>query len=349
MAHIPRLSPADRADLSRRHKLVTDRVMAAEEIGRTILREPIEQATQQLIVRLASESTDPRAIKRTLYRSVNAISNSLAHSAAEAVARSRQHARDLANDQASSDLAGFVQQARAASFDATAPTTSRITSTTSELDAAIANQAGLSIAHKWSSQVLGTYVSWKRSGGGVDLLARGISAAAGTAALESGTGVGSLVETQAITQAVDAYADQHAQTWRDLALLIPGTLYETGGGEDSAGFPVQTVGWGGGLFDVWSAILDRNTCSRCAELDGESVPVGQDWGADGRPPRHLRCRCISVPVWVESAAQLPANDVDFSELQGDFRDHMRSALVDVDQEQAAGHVRRALSGFGALF
>jgi len=339
MARSPRLSAADRADLAARHRAVTARVLASEDIARTVLREPVEQATQQLIVRLASESPDPRAIKRTLYRSVNSISGSLAHSAAMAVERARGHARELANGQAQGDLSGFVQQAQAAGFDAVAPTLTGIV-TTSEVDAAIAHQAGLSIAHRWSSQVLGTYVSWKRGGGGVDLLARGIGSAAGSDALESGTGVGALVETQAITQSIDAYADQHALVWRDLATVIPGTIYEAGPG--GMGAP-PAGGWGGGLFDVWSAMMDRNTCQRCAALDGESVPIGQDWPGVGRMPLHPRCLCAPVCVWVydAAAAQLPAGDL--SELQDDIRGHMRASDFAVDQEQAAEHVRRALS------
>lgn len=346
MVRSPRLSHADRADLAARHQAVTARVMAAEDIARTVLREPVERATQQLIVRLASESPDPRAIKRTLYRSVHVLSSDLADSAAQAVATARMHARDLAGGQVESDLAGFVLQARAAGFEAVAPTL-RVLSVTGELDAAIANQAGLAIAHRWSSQVLGTYVSWKRSGDGVDGLARGLGQAAGLPALESGTGVGALVETQAITQSVDAYADQHALVWHEAAGSIPGTtIYETGGGGATGG----ALGWGGGLFDIWSAMMDRNTCARCAALDGESVPVGQDWPGAGRMPLHPNCACTPVAVWVYDAAsaQLSAGEMDLNELQGDLRDHMRATAFDVDREQAAEHVRRALSGFGGL-
>ncbi len=43
----------------------------------------------------------------------------------------------------------------------------------------------------------------------------------------------------------------------------------------------------------WDATLDSRTCLLCAELDGQLIGVGvrQD-----RPPRHLRCRCVLIPV-----------------------------------------------------
>jgi len=289
MARSPRLSSADRADLAARHRAVTARVLASEDIARTVLRDPVEQATQQLIVRLASESPDPRAIKRTLYRSVNSISGSLAHSAAMAVERARGHARELANGQAQDDLSGFVQQAQAAGFDAVAPTLTGIV-TTSEVDAAIAHQAGLSIAHRWSSQVLGTYVSWKRGGGGVDLLARGIGSAAGSDALESGTGVGALVEAQAITQSIDAYADQHALVWRDLATVIPGTIYEAGPG--GSGPPPGADGAAGcSMFGRQSSIGTRARGARSST--GRACRLGRT-GARTGDRRRTRAAAASL-------------------------------------------------------
>jgi hypothetical protein len=321
--------------------------MASEDISRTVLREPVEQATRNLIVRIATESPDPRAIKRTLYRSVHALSSELADSAASAVATARMHARDLATGQAESDLAGFVLKAQAAGFEASVPMLN-LRIVTSELDAAIANQAGLAIAHRWSSQVLGTYVSWKRNGDGVDGFARALGGVVGTPALESGTGVGALVETQAITQSVDAYADQHALLWREAAGQIPGTtLYEAGGG-GAAGSAV--LSWGGGLFDIWSAMMDRNTCARCAALDGESVPVGQDWPGVGRMPLHPRCLCQPVSVWVYDAAvaQLSSGDMDLNDLRSDLKTHMQETALSADREAATDHVQRAMSGFGPL-
>lgn len=42
---------------------------------------------------------------------------------------------------------------------------------------------------------------------------------------------------------------------------------------------------------VWSSMLERNTCSRCAALDGRFFPQG----SGPRSPVHTGCRCIMVP------------------------------------------------------
>lgn len=44
--------------------------------------------------------------------------------------------------------------------------------------------------------------------------------------------------------------------------------------------------------EMWVATLDRRTCVRCGALDGEEFPL--DSGR--RPPLHLSCRCVTVPV-----------------------------------------------------
>lgn len=43
-----------------------------------------------------------------------------------------------------------------------------------------------------------------------------------------------------------------------------------------------------GVALVWSAVLDKRTCDRCASLDGREVD-------DVYPPLHPRCRCMVVP------------------------------------------------------
>jgi SPP1 gp7 family putative phage head morphogenesis protein len=45
----------------------------------------------------------------------------------------------------------------------------------------------------------------------------------------------------------------------------------------------------------WHATLDTSTCLDCADLDGETWPVGDD---HEEPPHHINCRCVIVPVTV---------------------------------------------------
>ena len=42
----------------------------------------------------------------------------------------------------------------------------------------------------------------------------------------------------------------------------------------------------------WVATLDTSTCSRCQALDGQKFALQ----AGPRPPRHIQCRCTTVPV-----------------------------------------------------
>lgn len=56
-------------------------------------------------------------------------------------------------------------------------------------------------------------------------------------------------------------------------------------------------GLGIDIIRTWSALLDRRTCPKCAELDGTEVR-GEAEFPDGDPPAHPRCRCI---VFVEPA------------------------------------------------
>lgn len=56
----------------------------------------------------------------------------------------------------------------------------------------------------------------------------------------------------------------------------------------------------------WHATLDTRTCASCGALDGKLFPV--DSGA--RPPRHINCRCTTVPV-LKSMRELGLDLDDF--------------------------------------
>lgn len=55
--------------------------------------------------------------------------------------------------------------------------------------------------------------------------------------------------------------------------------------------------------EQWVATLDARTCEQCGSLDGKTFPIG----AGIRPPAHINCRCVMVPVtksWKELGIDL---------------------------------------------
>lgn len=323
MPRFPRLTDADRADLAARHKVVSARIIASEDIARKVIREPAHDATRHLIARVAGGAADAASVKRSLFAGVRQLSSALSTVASGAVEKARDHARALASGQVGSDLETFVARARALALPARAPhqpITKAVA--TIEQDAAIAHQAGLNLAHKWSSQMLGNYSKWYRGSGGTDALIRSLEAAG---AGERGP-LADLIETHAITQSVDAYADQHALVWNGLAQSAA-AIEEARGGE-----PDPELTWMAGMFDVWSAILDRNTCSVCGALDGQMVRMGDDFPG-GRPPNHVRCRCCGMAMWVPEAAMkaLPGVQLDYELLKEDVRQYARGASLDIGE------------------
>lgn len=337
MPRTPRLTKTDRADLEARHQVVTARIIAAEDIARHQIKEPIADATRRLMARVAVAGGDVASVKRSVYSNVRSLSDALSGAVSNAVTTARGHARNLANGQAASDLAGFVKRAQELRLPGSdRHVAARLASvlTTRDHDAALGNQAGLSLAHRWSSQVLGNHVQWKREGGGVDGLVRRIESA-------GEAGMANLVETHAITLSVDAYADQHALVWNDIASQVAGTEIHEGG---------DGAGWGAGLYDVWSAILDRGTCSVCRGLDGEMVPAGTEWPGAGRPPNHARCRCEPVAMFIPEAAikKIPGVQLDYAALKADIQDYARGATLQLGEgkRHAQEFFRDALAGTG---
>jgi len=42
----------------------------------------------------------------------------------------------------------------------------------------------------------------------------------------------------------------------------------------------------------WSALMEKNTCPICAELDGKVISANERKTMFQRPPKHINCRCI---------------------------------------------------------
>lgn len=333
MPRTPRLTAADKADLAARHEVVTARVVASENISRKVIREPIEDATRHLVYSIAAENAEASSLKRAVYRGVSSLSDALSSAAANAVEVARGHARDLSLGQVGTDLASFVKKAQELGFPVLHPVVNLLPGVHVDQDGAISHQAGLSLAHRWSSQMLGNYSQWKREGGGVDGLIRRFQNA-------SRGGLDNLIETQAITQSIDAYADQHAATWREIAGQAAGSALDSAG-EDG-------IGWGAGLYDMWSATLDRGTCGDCFDLDGEMVPSGTEFPGVSRAPLHNRCRCEPLSIWIPEAAlkKLPGAQLDYELLKQDVKEYARGSSLNIGEgrRHAQDFMRDALSG-----
>lgn len=53
------------------------------------------------------------------------------------------------------------------------------------------------------------------------------------------------------------------------------------------------------LWKVWDAVLDRNTCPRCASMHGRAVPASEDFSG-GRPGQvHPLCRCVEIVTTID--------------------------------------------------
>jgi hypothetical protein len=311
--------------------------MAAEDLARRHIREPIADATRHLIQRVAAES-DVASVKRAVFGGVRSLTDALSSAASHAVETARGQARSLAGSQAAADLSAFAKRATEHGFRVASHPLAALPAltTTREHDAAVSNQAALSLAHRWSSEALGNYVQWKRGAGGTDGLVRRLQGVGQRGGLDN------LIETQAITHSVDAYADEHALTWRRIAEQIAGTDF------GPTGEHIEPASrWGEGLYEMNSAILDRRTCGYCYDRDGEMVRAGNE--RDGaRAPFHVRCRCEPVMIFIPEAAvkAMPGVELGYELLKQDVREYARGSTLSLGEgkRHAQEFVRDALAG-----
>jgi SPP1 gp7 family putative phage head morphogenesis protein len=98
----------------------------------------------------------------------------------------------------------------------------------------------------------------------------------------------------------------------------------------------------------WVATLDDRTCPTCAPLDGEKFALGEG----PRPPRHVNCRCTTVPVFKAEFDLLSKDDLTRTSKGDEGPEKVRATLT-YDRwlrNQSAGFQDDALGATrGALF
>lgn len=75
------------------------------------------------------------------------------------------------------------------------------------------------------------------------------------------------IERVAASETVDVYSDARGAVIATLPIAVQRELHKT-----------------------WQAVGDKRTCPTCDALDGETVPVKEEF-SKGPPPVHGRCRC----------------------------------------------------------
>lgn len=87
------------------------------------------------------------------------------------------------------------------------------------------------------------------------------------------------------------------------------------------------------LFRVWSAVLDRKTCSHCFGKDGQVRALDEAFGAT--PPVHPNCRCIIELVRVPRPERLEDISIDYASLKTELRDVIREHRAESGRHAAA--------------
>jgi len=332
-----KLTDADKQRIDKQHARAIKLMLTAESRALKLTRADIAAVSDELALAATSAGKDPESMRRRMLLSMAALTAALQASAARTGRDVRANARELARVQVAGEIA---QVARF--VDDPLPNV-LAGADTAELDAVQGDAMGRSITQRWGAAALATVTLWRRKEESPIQLIQRIH---GLPAMIDGT-----ARTNAIVQSADAYSDEHRAAMRatllsghvpsltpasttaralfDVRPLVPsprGPSDDPFGTGPELGMP---YGWGAGLFDVWSAILDRSTCPGCMRLDGEMVPVGQAFTAAFRPPLHLRCRCLPVTIFVPSAMErrLPGIQLDYAALKEDVSEYFRGSSL----------------------
>jgi hypothetical protein len=123
------------------------------------------------------------------------------------------------------------------------------------------------------------------------------------------------LERTAATETASAFNDERRHVYRDIA---------------RSPLADETV-------KVWSAVLDRRTCSFCFGKDGQVRAMHESFGAV--PPVHPNCRCIVEVVRIPHPERLVDIGIDYQEgFKAELRDVIRGR-----REQSGRHAAAFLT------
>lgn len=325
-------------------------MLAAEVISLELLKAPTEAATYQLVHQIAL--VDDANKRRVAAAAIMTESKRLEEAYAVRALRSMDHARNLAMMQVEAEAleaAAIIHRLTGATVDLGVL---RGIIADNELDAVRAQGMGGAIATRWRNAQLAELSVNKLKGEAPGAIVRRFSAAKDQAL--------KIVDGHAGTLAFEAYNAQHRTAWRALSTTadrpvafrrpvepipypLPPLDSDPFGTGSEDGLP---YGWGEGMFHVWSAILDRKTCSVCFGLDGSMIPVGKPWPHGMTMPAHPRCRCVETTIFIPEALsrKLPGIQIDYAALKDDVREFMRGSGLSIGtgKRHAQNYIAEAL-------
>lgn len=322
----PRLTEARRAELEQSHKQAVRRLLRAESAALSLLRAPVATATNRIVAATAIASSQQNGRAQVLAR-VRAETAQLESEFEQAVRDARTTARHHSRLQIDAEVAPIAMWARA--NGSREPAAAAVSQHAAELDAFEAERAAAAMSAAWSSEQVAGFTRWERAGATPGGLPRFLDVSRATA---------TRVDRHAAVQATTAYADEQQSFWSEAF----GTAKAANDTEGESGEPSLPYGWLPGVFQVWSAILDRRTCPVCYGLDGEMTPAGRPFTGDAQTPLHNLCRCIVLTTFVDEglSRKLPGMQIDYSALKADVKDYMRGQTLGglVGIRHAAGFI-----------
>lgn len=319
-----------------------ERMLASELMAHRLTKPVVEHATVALVHHVATEGlSSPEAAKRALLHGVRLGQEEVRREFEKAILAARDFARDFAVSQVNLELAeAFKAMAETLpGMEVKARLVARRAVGMLEQDATSSALAGYSMTQKWGASAFSEYNRWKAKGGGPADLPRRLQ------------GIADIVDParkrHAVTQAVDVFNDEKRAVW--LELKVPGGARAKSKAEVPAPVPFPPprkgdmlpsgperglpYGWGAGMFDIWSAVLDRKTCPACGTVDGSMVPTGKDFPGFRRPPLHGHCRCFVASVFVPSglANFLPGIQIDYGAQKEDIAEYMKGRTLNLGE------------------
>ena len=90
----------------------------------------------------------------------------------------------------------------------------------------------------------------------------------------------------------------------------------------------------GNEYKQWIATDDEKTCPECGELDGETVPLDEDFSIGDDPPAHPNCRCTMGIVDAPRAASAFVVAAEFNEDQHPRDEKGRWTFIDTGDSLA---------------